>query len=502
MLEFWETARFGENWPMADAAQTDTSPEKALPPGAPGMSAHADGRADERADENIIKGGVSSAASETGASDADDSAAVGDEDTDGSAPLSVAIIGEGEFPAFAARELKSYGYRVCTAASPAAAVEIHSKQEIDVAVIDGDVFPDGPSAAAKAVQDARDGNETSCPVVFVTEKKDLQTRLAIVRASVESYLPKPVESARLIDAIDGLRHGGEAEPYRVLVVDDDMVMAEFVSAVLRDAGMISETVTDPTTILEVIQEFAPELVLMDLYMPECTGPEIASIIRQEDAFAGVPIVFLSGEQDRTKQLNAMGFGGDDFITKPIQPPFLIKAVRTRAKRFRTINGHMIRDSLTGLYNHLTTMQFLDVETQRAERVHSPISIAAIDLDHFKNVNDTYGHAVGDRVIKSLARTLSLRLRGTDFIGRTGGEEFTVIMPDTPLEQAVTVLNEIRTAFGAVAHHSETEDFSVTLSIGVAAAPPYDHAQSLPERADFALYEAKRGGRNQVKTAAE
>ncbi|MHC8509712.1 MAG: diguanylate cyclase [Rhodospirillales bacterium] len=452
-----------------------------------------------RAVEDVINVGVDGAP-ESDPAGADNNTAANDEDLDQPAPLSVAIVGEGEFPAFAARELKSYGYRVCHVASPAAAVETHSKQEIDVAVIDGDVFPDGPAAAAKAVHEARGDNDSGCPVVFVTEKEDLHTRLAIVRAGIEGYLPKPVESAHLIDAIDGLGRGGEAEPYRVLVVDDDMVMAEFVSAVLRDAGMIAETVIDPNTILEMMHEFAPELVLMDLYMPNCTGPEIASVIRQENAFAGVPIVFLSGEQDRTKQLNAMGFGGDDFITKPIQPPYLIKAVRTRAKRFRTINGRMIRDSLTGLYNHSTTMQFLAVETQRAERAGGAVSVAALDLDHFKNVNDTHGHAVGDRVIKALARTLSLRLRGTDIIGRTGGEEFMIIMPDTPLEQAVAVLNEIRTAFGAIVHDSEVKDFSVTLSIGVAATPPYENTQSLPERADLALYEAKRGGRNNVQTA--
>lgn len=438
------------------------------------------------------------------AADAQAESTVEDADPAEPSPLSVAVVGEGEFSAFAEQELKSYGYRVQITASPAEAVETHSRQEIDLAVVDGDAFPGGAKAAAAAVSSARGGaeseSESGCPVIFVTAETGLSARLAVVRAGIEMYLPKPVEPADLIDAIDGLGRGGETEPYRVLVVDDDMVMAEFASAVLRDAGMIVESMTSPENILETMDDFAPELVLMDLYMPECTGPEIASVIRQENAFAGVPIVFLSGELDRTKQLNAMGVGGDDFITKPIVPPYLIKAVRTRAKRFRSINGRMVRDSLTGLYNHSTTMQFLTVETQRAERAGAPVSLAALDLDHFKNVNDTHGHAVGDRVIKALARTLSVRLRGTDIIGRTGGEEFMIIMPDTPVGRAVAVLNEIREAFGAVVHKSEAGDFAVTLSIGVAAAPPYDTVQSMSERADSALYKAKHNGRNNVQIA--
>jgi len=409
----------------------------------------------------------------------------------------IAIVGKADFAAFIESELQAFGYKTRAMTSVDQACVASKKREITLAIIDGDMDDNGPTGAAKKVETAREHGELSCPVVFATETNDVATRLSIVRAGAESFISKPIEPARLIDVVDGLGRPGDAEPYRVLVIDDDIGVAEFVSAVLREAGMIVETMTDPSGILDSMDSFAPELVLIDLYMPNCTGPEIASVIRQEDTFAGVPIVFLSGEKDRSKQLTAIGVGGDDFITKPIMPPYLIKAVRSRAKRFRTINAKMVRDSLTGLLNHSTTMQFMSVEVQRAERNGSPVSVAIADIDHFKSVNDTYGHAVGDRVIKSLARTLTVRLRGTDIIGRTGGEEFTVIMPDTPIEQAEIVLNEIREEFADIVHRSEIENFSKSLSIGVTAAPPYVEAHSLHERADVALYKAKRRGRNNV-----
>lgn len=412
------------------------------------------------------------------------------------APL-IGIVSTGSFAEFATNEMQAFGYRTKVLESVAAAGAASREGAIGLAIVDGDIHPGGAEGVAADIESQRGDGALSCPVVFVTEVNDLATRLAIVRAGAEAFLAKPVEAARLVDVVDGLGRPSDAEPYRVLVLDDDVGIAEFVSAVLRESGMIVETLTQPAEILEAMSNFAPELVLMDLYMPSCTGPEIASVIRQEDSFAGVPIVFLSGEQDQSKQLSAIGVGGDDFITKPIRPPFLVKAVRARAKRFRTINGRMVRDSLTGLYNHSTTMQFLSVEVQRAERASTPVAVAVADIDHFKSVNDTYGHAVGDRVIKSLARTLSVRLRGTDIIGRTGGEEFTVIMPGTPLDQAEAVLNEIRIAFSEIEHRSGAETFCKTLSIGVTAAPPYTEAHSLHERADVALYRAKRRGRNNV-----
>jgi diguanylate cyclase (GGDEF)-like protein len=163
---------------------------------------------------------------------------------------------------------------------------------------------------------------------------------------------------------------------------------------------------------------------------------------------------------------------------------------------------MVRDSLTGLYNHTTIKERLDQELSRSSRLQSCLCFAMIDLDHFKKVNDTHGHGTGDRVLKSLARYLSQRLRKSDVIGRYGGEEFAVILPDTPLQAAIGLLNELRLGFAHIHHRGSGKDFTVKLSAGLASYPDYRNPTALIEAADQALYLAKRQGRNQVVAEAQ
>jgi diguanylate cyclase (GGDEF)-like protein len=237
-----------------------------------------------------------------------------------------------------------------------------------------------------------------------------------------------------------------------------------------------------------------------MHMPGCTGLELAAIIRQQPAYVSIPIVFLSTEANRDRQLAAMHLGGDDFLTKPIKPDHLISAVTSRVQRARTLRSFMIRDSLTGLLNHTNTREHLDIEVARAQRQHGLLTLALLDIDHFKAVNDTYGHPTGDRVIKSLARLLQQRLRKTDIIGRYGGEEFAVILPHTDGLTAVKLLDEIRATFAHVRHQVDDCAFSVTFSCGIACFPDYADATQLTHAADQTLYDAKRSGRNQVLLA--
>jgi diguanylate cyclase (GGDEF)-like protein len=134
---------------------------------------------------------------------------------------------------------------------------------------------------------------------------------------------------------------------------------------------------------------------------------------------------------------------------------------------------------------------------RAERIKLPLAFAMIDLDHFKRVNDSHGHAAGDRVLRSLARLLGNRLRRTDIVGRYGGEEFGVILPDTDAATAGAVIDKVREAFAAVEHGADGHRFTVTLSAGIAASPPIADAERLAAAADAALYRSKHAGRNRV-----
>ncbi len=349
---------------------------------------------------------------------------------------------------------------------------------------------------ADTIAELRQGVAT-IPIIFMSARADIGARLRAARIGGEGYFPKPIGIGQLIDRLDALVHRAASEPYRVLVVEDAPTQAEYFAAVLTQAGIRSSIVSNPELLLEALNDFNPELILMDMYLPGCTGDELAAVIRQTDAFLSVPIVFLSVERDFDRQLSALVRGGDEFLTKPILPAQLVSVVKTRVERYRQLRMLMLHDSLTGLVNHSRLQQQLEIETARALRQGRPMVLAMIDIDHFKRVNDRFGHPVGDRVLRSLSRFLRQRLRASDVVGRYGGEEFAVILPDTALKVAVEVMDGLRSDFAAISHETDAENVSVTFSVGLAAAPRYANARELLVAADKALYQAKHEGRNRV-----
>ncbi|TVQ27515.1 MAG: diguanylate cyclase [Spirochaetaceae bacterium] len=337
----------------------------------------------------------------------------------------------------------------------------------------------------------------SVHVLYVSDADDFDTRLLAVRSGGSAFFAMPADVHRVIDTIDSLTSGGGGQPFHVLIIDDDNEQVSYHALILQRAGMITSVVADPHHLFAVLIEAKPDLILMDMYMPGATGPELATMIRQQEAFVGVPIVFLSVETDQDKQFRALSQGGDGFLTKPIKPEHLVTSVSNRIDRNRSMRFYMERDSLTGLLNHTHLMQRLYTEVQRAARVSRSLCFAMIDIDHFKNVNDTYGHLTGDRVIKNLSRLLNDRLRKTDVIGRYGGEEFGVVMFDVTVDVAVAVLDKVRIAFEQTTHVAGERSFSVTFSCGVAGYPDFDGPGPISEAADRALYQVKRTGRNRV-----
>lgn len=370
----------------------------------------------------------------------------------------------------------------------------------DVLVLMDISFPEDSMGGVNAMREIQRRRDEPVPVMFISALDDLRARLEAVRSGGLAYFSKPVSIGDLVDKLDELTSTIPPEPYRVLIVDDSISMANYHSAVLEQVGMDVKVLSNPMEMLGLLREFSPDLILMDIYMPECSGLELAKVIRQLDSFVSIPIVYLSAEKDLDKQLSAMSMGGDDFLTKPIKSEHLVSSVTSRIQRSRLLRSFMVRDSLTGLFNHTTTKDHLVREVARAKRDKTPLVYAMIDIDHFKQVNDTYGHPVGDRVIKSLSRLLKQRLRDTDVIGRYGGEEFAVIMSNTDGQAAMKVLNEIREAFSCLQHLAEGKEFSATFSCGLADVAQFGNAITLGDAADKALYEAKHAGRNCVVLA--
>ncbi len=363
-------------------------------------------------------------------------------------------------------------------------------------------FPEGHMAGFDTIKTLHEKIPDLPPVIFVSVNDAMNYRLQAVRAGGRAYFTKPVEISDLIDVLDRLILHDTLSPFRVLIVEDLRVQANYISVQLTKAGMVTEVVSDPFQVIDQLIRFNPDMLLLDMYMPDCTGTELAQIIRQMEQFISVPIVFLSAETDKDKQLAAMGIGGDDFLTKPISPSHLVSAVTTRIERYRKMRTLMIHDGLTGLLNHITTKERLAQEFERARRQNENLSFAMIDLDHFKLVNDTYGHASGDRVLKSLAHMLRQRLRNSDTIGRFGGEEFAVIFPNTDEKTALRIMRDLCAAFAKIHHYVGGQEFTVTFSGGVAAYPDFNGVSALSEAADAALYAAKAAGRKQVFSASQ
>ncbi|MFJ4143481.1 diguanylate cyclase [Pseudomonas sp. NPDC089734] len=368
-------------------------------------------------------------------------------------------------------------------------------------VIIMDVDFSGPGEGLKLATQVQEGLEQKLPLLFFSHHEtDTPTRLAAVRAGGEEFLTGTLEASSLLEKIEILTCVAQYEPYKVLIIDDSRAQATHTERVLNAAGIVTRTLLDPIQTMSELAEFQPDLIILDMYMPGCTGTELAKVIRHNDRYVSVPIIYLSAEDDQDKQLDAMSEGGDDFLTKPIKPRHLITTVRNRAARARSLKARMVRDSLTGLYNHTHILQLLEDCSFRSRRENKPLCFAMLDIDHFKKVNDSHGHPMGDRVIKSLALFLKQRLRKTDFIGRYGGEEFAIVMPDTDIQSAHQVLEEIRYRFAEIHYPAQPTDLFCTFSAGVVALGPHDDSLSLASQADNALYRAKHAGRNQVHSA--
>jgi diguanylate cyclase (GGDEF)-like protein len=395
-----------------------------------------------------------------------------------------------------AEQLGYFGYSVTKFTMLENLFKVIQKQPPKAILMDV-VFPEGITAGTQAVIRLKDEFNLPTPVVFISERDSFDSRLQGVRAGGEGYFTKPVDIDALVDVLDQLTAREEAENYRVLVVDDSVSQARTTIEKLQNFGMETQLLTDPTHIMHSLEQFEPNIILLDLDMPQCSGPELAKVIRQKDEFRITPIIYLSSDEDRENQIESLMSDADDFIPKSIQTGRFKNILQSHMDQFRILQSLMMRDSLTGLFNHTTIKERLDQEMARASRQKSLLTFAMIDLDHFKQVNDTHGHLTGDRVLKSLARLLTQRLRRTDIIGRYGGEEFAVILPDTPAQAAFTLMDELRRNFSRIHHRGGGADFSMSFSCGLASYPAYANPSALLEAADKALYQAKEGGRNRT-----
>ncbi len=328
---------------------------------------------------------------------------------------------------------------------------------------------------------------------------DFNSLKAVLGAGCDFCFADTTPQAAILAKIIDLCSNEEAPPYRVLVVEDSLTASKSIQRTLKQNGIESFAVTKPHEILTGLRSFQPDLILMDMYMPDCTGVEATRVIRQHAEFLSIPVIYLSGDGDIALQVDALRLGGEHFLTKPFNPVFLNAVVQSKIERYRALRRSMLHDSLTGLLNHGTSKEKQAAAVNTANSKNGVLAVAMIDIDHFKKVNDKYGHPMGDQVIRSLAWLLKQRLRKTDLVGRYGGEEFLVILPGSSAEQAFQVLDRIRRDFSLIKYSFCDSWFDATFSAGVSQFPASADPEALIKDADEALYDAKHRGRNCVIT---
>ena len=334
-------------------------------------------------------------------------------------------------------------------------------------------------------------------VLFIASEGDITARLQAIRLNGIAYLVKPFLTQELVMRLE---HAflEKNKAHRILIIDDDKNIAQTYFKILEEGGFQPRINTHFTQVLPTISEFNPDLILMDIYMPYCNGLELATIIRQQTVYDGIPIMFLSSEEDTYKQLNAMSVGADEFIHKSVEPKYLNYAIKNKISRYKSLRANMVIDGLTNVFNHTNIQQQLEIAIKLSDRLEKPLSIAMIDLDNFKYINDHYGHLAGDYVLRNFCLMMRRRLRATDIIGRYGGEEFLIIFPNTNFSIAKQVIEDLKQQFNEFAHTWNSQIFYVTFSGGIASFPQYRTATTLIQASDSALYIAKNQGKNRVQ----
>ncbi len=311
--------------------------------------------------------------------------------------------------------------------------------------------------------------------------------------------------------------GAEKEPLRVLVVDDDAALRRLLDHLLGKAGYEVHTASDGAAGFRQALAWRPDIVITDILMPNKDGIRLTHKLRASELGSALYIIVLTILDDEDKLAEAFAAGADDYIPKPVKPRELLarlsagsRIVRlqkelarrnlelTAALRRAELNA--LTDSLTGLPNRRYIVERMAQECAAAERSDRRLSLLMLDIDHFKRINDTHGHAVGDAVLQEIARRIEATKRLSDVAARFGGEEFVVLAIDTPLDPAIRLAERLRAAISDLTFAIGDLQLTVTVSIGVAEkAVDCNNLDSLVKAADAALYQAKNKGRNRVET---
>jgi two-component system cell cycle response regulator len=430
-------------------------------------------------------------------------------------------------------KLKNEFYRVATAQSGAEAIEKIKIEQPDVILLDV-MMPD------------MDGFETcrrikanpissSIPVVMVTALSDVEDRVRGLDAGADDFLTKPINDlalfarirslVRLKSMTDELRlrdqtgeqFGGvigndsinDVSGAKILLIDDDASQASQIKTKLQEVGVAVSIIPDPAEAVESTENIEYDLIIVSTQLTTDDGMHLCTHLRSQDRTISTPLLIIIEDSDTDLLVKGFDMGINDYLMTPIDSNEVVARVKIQVRRKRFQDALQakgkksldmaIKDGLTNIFNR----RYFDIHVERimanAIATGKPLSLMILDLDHFKMVNDTYGHQSGDAILKQLPQRILRLIRPTDLFARYGGEEFVVVMPDTTVVNAANVAERIRRVV-------ESEDFIIpvqpgtlkkTVSIGVSVSEAGDTAKDILARADKALYHIKKTCRNKV-----
>lgn len=304
--------------------------------------------------------------------------------------------------------------------------------------------------------------------------------------------------------------------HTLLIIDDSAVIRHLIRDAVEQSGLFTSFLeaANGAEGIAVLSSSPVDVVLCDLEMPGMDGLELLALMNAEETLREIPVILLTGNESHTEKIRCLGEGASDYVTKPFHPGELVARLRVQLK-IKTLQDSLREgnrllehlstiDPLTGLANRRFFMDRLQSAVVQSQRTGNPLGLVMIDLDHFKHVNDTYGHQGGDQVLREVAELLRQQMRSSDLAARFGGEEFTIILPETDLSASCGVAERLREEVERHLFGPPAASAKLTASFGVATSAGGDDfvAEALIRNADASLYRAKSLGRNRVVAAGK
>ena len=363
-------------------------------------------------------------------------------------------------------------------------------------------FEDSLEAIGALVKSARARARHRLALLSFSNSGEVPVRLRAMRAGADAFVALPAQADEVTLRIGELLSADSADPYRILIVEDDRSQAIFAESILRKAGMTTCMVTDPLAALDQLDEFKPELILMDLYMPACDGMELTSIIREREAFVSTPIVFLSGEQNEEKHFEALDSGGDDFLSKPIRPKHLISAVTNRVHRARQLGrrgaGASPRDPVSGLYQRAHVLDQVNALLTRDDAHAAHGGLMYIEIDAAGRTRERIGMLAFDALLAQLGAFIASHVGAHDLATRYGDASFLLLCPAGD-EAALTALaTRLRDRTAREAFELDGRSYTLSLSFGICSfAARLGEVGAMLNAAERAMADARKPGGSHV-----